>query len=273
MNETPPEPITAERPILQEFRDDLKSPEIQFGRCAVTGEWGKVVAIDLGALAFEHPDFDNGVEYDPDTKEVTFTKWRPIVHQSQVSLSEGGLEKVLSWMRNQASPVPSVTPNLVYQWLVRYEDGHILSQFCHDPETEGEIEHTSREIDYSRNVIQCEILPRDVSDTDLPKYALDLREGTFFKDGVCINAEIDYEGIFDPEQHKLVYMRKVMATFGSRIRPKSMARDIALATSAVNQLLGWSMDGKGGFLRENEELPCCVISIDDYGMWRAYRQV
>lgn len=259
-----------EKLLLQEFRDDLQAPMIEFGRCAVTGEFGKVAVIDLGALSFEHPDVDKGVDYDTKTKKVTFNNWKPIIHQSHVCLSESGLRRVLEWMGNQANPVPSHTPDLVYQWLVRYTDGSILSQFRMG-ENEEEEEVRSSLIEFDR-VAQCEVIPRELGDTSLPKFALDLRSGNFFRDGQCINEEIDYPGTFDPEVHTLAYGRKVMATFGSHLKPGRMSRTIHIASSSVHQILGWSEGGKAG-LHNDARLPCSIISIDDNGLWRPYKQV
>lgn len=245
-----------DRPELPiRFRDDLRQPHVEWGRCGITGEWAPVVAVDLGDLSIEAPQVDKGVEYDPETKEVIFTCWRPVRFNTQVAISKRGLEMLLNYMENQDVPVPSVTPHLVYGWEVMYRTGDALRQFEFDATDCKEIERHSGDIDWP-NVQQMSIVPRE---GDLPTYTYVATSKRFWRGGEDITAELDFDGEF-PEDATPYYARKVTHTFGSVIKADSMERDVTCVSSTVLQLLGWEhTDGRR-----------CIISIDVRGNWRPW---
>lgn len=248
------------------FRDDLREPEIQFGRCSVTGEWGKVVAVDMGDIAIECPVTDSGVEVDPITGEITFTKWKPAVFSSQATFSQEGLRLLQEWMQGRASPIPKIEPVLVYKWVVTYLDGSVLCQYITDA-VGNEIEINSREIQWDKGVSQISIIPRFTDEGSLPSFTFVTATGAFFKNGEQI--DVDYAGTY-PEDAQLVYARKVTHTFGSVVGTQ-LARTLQSAHTTVLQLLGWHLDGVSG-LETGNQRPCCVIAVDDRGNWRPWKQ-
>lgn len=251
---------------LQEFCDDLRAPKVTFGRCGITGEWGKIVAIDLGDISIEIPDVDDGVEFDQDTKKVNFTKSKPVVLHNQALLSKPGLQRLMDFIDSQENPIPAVTPELVYKWQVNYTDGTALSQFITDSKN-GEItESNSSEIDHSR-VVQLSIVanfPELPRSADLPTYTFVKETGKFY----CNGQEIDttYEGSYQSDS-ELIYARKVSMTFGSAMKYNSMDRDIQNVHSSVLQLIGWKTGGLHG------SGPGCIIAIDERGYWRPYEYI
>lgn len=237
------------------FRDDLREPKVVFGRCCITGEWGKCVTIDLGDIAVDAPDTSRGVEYDPESGEVKFNVWKPAIFNNQATFSEKGLEILLDYSRSQENPIPAVTPVLVYQWRVTYTDGSGLSQF-QAGEAGQEIEVNSAEIERDR-VAQVSVLPREVSEDVLPTFTFVLETGKFYKAGVEIDPE--YPEAY-PEQATYFYARKVTHTWGSIMQQDSLNRSIDTAHTTVLQLLGWEAGDKH-----------CIIAIDDRGNWRPWR--
>lgn len=248
------------------FRDDLREPTVAFGRCSITGDWGKVVNIDTGDIAIEAPVTDSGVKYDPVTGEVEFTEWRPVVFAGQVSFSEAGLERLLAWAKDQSSPIPSITPNLVYKWQVLYKDGGALCQFEHDLDG-GEVEINSRNIEWARGVQQISVVPRHTNEGSLPNYTYVPESGKFFCNGVEL--DVDYDGAM-PENAQVVYCRKVTHTFASAMG-EDLSRQLTTAHTTVLQILGWHVDGVPGVEATNQN-PCCLISIDPNGNWRPWKQ-
>lgn len=253
---TPPEEAKA----LQAFRDDLRDPHVTFGRCCITGEWGKVIAVDLGDISILTPDTENGVEYNKG--KVTFTKAIPKVFSNQATFSKSGLEKLMAFMDSQENPIPAVTPELVYMWQVTYPDGSGHSQFEVDPATFEEVEINSSVIDHSR-VKQLSILPNPnvVKAQGLPTYTFVKETGKFFESGVEIDTMYNSNYVNDSE---VIYARKVNMTFGSAMITNSLDRGIQTVHSSVLQLIGWKVGGLQG------QGPGCIIAVDERGRWRPY---
>lgn len=251
--------ITEREAVL--FRDDLRKPEIAFGRCAVTGEFGSVVAIDLGDISVQVPDHEEGVEYDEETGKAKFTKWNPVVFNCQASLSVTGLEHLLAWAKNQDTPMPTVTPELYYQWIVRYTNGSALAQFKFEDGVE--VETNSSEIDYS-NVEEITLSPRRMG---LPTYSYRVSTQKFFKDGEEIDTDYLGAGSTAPMP---IYFRRVTNVFGSGMGT-GLNREISVASSSVLQVFGWSENRDLNTIRSTD-MPCNLIAVDEFGNWRAWRQ-
>ena len=220
-----------------------------FGRCCVTGEWGKCIALDLGDMSIQTPDTERGVIQDIDTGKVTFTCWQPTIIHSQVTVSEDGLTKMLEFMKSQPNPIPPVNPELVYMWHVLYKDGTPLQQFSE----EGETRYADINL---ANVTYFSVLPRVPG---LPMYVFEKVTGKIYKDG--IDLDLGYGGLYIPES-TIFYGRAINHTWGSP-EQVSLDREITNACTTVLQLLGWKVDGG----------PCCIIAIDARGNWRPYDYV
>jgi hypothetical protein len=244
----------------------LTETHVTFGRCCITGEWGKCLALDLGDIAISAPDTTKGVNYNPDTGEVTFTVWKPVVFASQALFSEKGFETLLEFIRNQENPVPKVTPILVYQWRVLYTDGSTLSQFQVNPETGFEEETNSGKIDYSR-LVQMSLVPRN--DTVLPTYTFVRESGKFFKNGEEL--DVAFDGPYIPHA-EVVYGRKVTTTWSSGMEGQTLDRNILNVHAGVVQLLGWKIGGLPATIQQTND-PGCVIGIDERGNFRPWHYV
>lgn len=225
---------------LRAFRDDLREPKVSFGRCCITGEWGKVVAIDLGDISINTSDEG------------------PKVFNNQALFSKVGLEKLINYMDSQDNPIPTVTPELVYKWQVSYVDGSAISQFRINPETMEEEETCSKEINFSQ-VAQFSIVPRKEG---LPTYTFVKETGKIYKNGVELDLNYKAPYIADSE---IVYARKVNIVFGSVVQQNSLDRNIQASHSSVLQLIGWKAGGLHG------SGPGCIIAIDERGHWRPYQ--
>lgn len=244
---------TAPNEKLQEFRDDLRQPEVKFGRCALTGEWGKCVAIDLGDICIHTPDVERAIV--DDSGQITFDVWKPVVFENQVTFSEQGLQKLLAYAQSQENPIPSLTPVLVYEWQVLYTDGSSIRQYKSDPETYEEIEVNSREIDFDR-IAQFSVISRQ---GDLPNYTFVKETGCFYRDGQLL--DLDYEGPYQ-EASVTVYARRVTHSYSSQTF--GLSREISSTYTNVLQLLGWKVGGLKG------PGPGCLIGIDERGNWRQH---
>ena len=238
-----------------DFRDDLRQPQVVFGRCAVTGEFGKCVALDLGDISIQTPDTERGVEIDTDGK-VTFQNWKPVVFENQITISDEGLKKLLAYTESQDNPIPSLSPELVYIWQVLYKNGSGLRQYRVNSETGNEEEVISSEINWDQ-VKEISVIPR--YDTSLPTYTFVPENGKFYKNGQEI--DIMYEGIYNSESH-IVYARKVTHSWGSQAID-SLSRNITNNNTSVLQLLGWKTDNG---LK-------AVIGIDERGNWRPFEYI
>jgi len=238
------------------FRPGLQTPPIAFGRCCVTGEYGKVVNVDLGDICIEGPDVDNGVEYDPDTKKVTFTQFKPNIIKALLSISEAGLRLLLAHSEGHGNPVPAITPPSVYAWRVLNADGSVQSQFQHNEAMEL-VEQHSGVINWE-NVRQLSVVPKDPADVDLPTYTLDLPTCRFYKAGVEL--DVDYGHETGGDGTRGFYARKNTITFGSVVE-ENMSRSVKPIHITVLQLLGWVNEPSG---------KKCVIGIDERGNWRPF---
>lgn len=248
---------------LQAFRDDLREPKVTFGRCCVTGEWGKVIAVDLGDISIIAPDIENGVEYNDG--KVTFTKAKPKVFSNQATFSRDGLEKLMSYMDSQENPIPAVTPELVYMWQVTYPDGTGRAQFETNPLTFEQYENNSSVIDHSK-IVQLSIIPNrdEPKAAELPTFTFVKDTGKFFKSGEELDTMFDTEYTKDSE---VIYARKVNMTFGSAMITNSLDRGIQTVHSSVLQLMGWKVGGLQG------AGPGCIIAVDERGQWRPYEYI
>jgi hypothetical protein len=240
-----------------EFRDDLRKPKVVFGRCGITGEWGKCITIDLGDISVQTPDTERGVTIDDETGSAEFKFWKPVIIQNQMTVSELGLRKLLEYMESQDNPIPVLTPELVYKWMVIYDDGSALTQFRIKPDTEDEEEVNSREIDFSR-VAQISIVPH--FDPELPTYTFVKETGKIYRAGEEI--DLMYDGLYQPEA-TVVYARKVTHTWGSQAT-NDLSRHITNTHTNVVQLLGWKVGGLQG------PGPGMIIAIDERGNWRPF---
>lgn len=242
---------------ITQFRDDLREPSVSFGRCAVTGEFGPVINIDLGDLSVEAPNVDKGVEIDPETKEITFTCWRPVIFETNISLSEMGLVKLLEYLKSQDSPIPAVKPVLLYMWQVMYTDGSVQAQFELNATTQEEEEFHSGVIDFTR-IHQISVVPRGIN-SELPTATYVVEGHKFFVGGKEIDVEYDNLPSI-PEDVLPYYARKVTHTWGS-VMGAHLTRDVQNAHTTVLQLVGWQTpDG----------LHKCIVSIDERGNWRPW---
>jgi hypothetical protein len=246
---------------VEPFRDDLREPKVLFGRCCITGEWGKVIGIDLGDISLEAPDTENGVLFE--NGKVTFTKANPIILNSQATFSRDGLEKLMAYLDSQDNPIPSITPELVYKWHVLYTNGAGISQFVSDQNTYETVEIPSGDIDFSR-LRQISVVPNFPAVAraqGLPTFSFVKEKGTFYQGGQEL--DVMFNGEYDPES-SVVYARKVNITFGSQMEPNGLDRNITGAYTSVLQLLGWKVGGLTG------PGPGCIIAIDERGHWRPY---
>lgn len=251
---------------LQAFRDDLREPKVTFGRCAITGEWGKVAAIDLGDISIDVPDIEEGVVYDEATKQVNFTKAKPVVFQNQALFSKEGLEKLIAYIDSQDNPIPVTTPELVYKWQVTYSDGSALSQFRTSVESGEDEEINSNQIDFGR-IAQVSIVsnfPAVGRAEGLPTFTFVKETGQIYCNGGLF--DLMFDGEYRPDS-EVIYARKVNMTFGSGMVPGSLDRQIMNVHTSVLQLLGWKVGGLHG------EGPGCIIAIDERGNWRPYEYI
>lgn len=234
----------------------LRQPQVVFGRCHVTGEWGKVVALDPGDICLQIPDTERGVEYDPETEGVKFTFFKPFVIHTQLTLSEEGLQKLLDYSKDQENPIPALSPDLMYKWTALYKDGSALSQFKINGNDEVE-EVDSTSID-PEQVAQISL--EGHLKENLPKYTYVIESGKFYRDGVEL--DVGYPGKH-PSGAPFYYRRRVTGTWGGVIPQGGMSRSMSTHTSVV-QLLGWAENPDGGA----DKGACCIIGIDEMGNWR-----
>ncbi len=246
--------IPQKEDMVVAWRDDLRAPEVVFGRCCLTGEWGTCAALDLGDIVIEAPDTTKGVEIDPVTQEINFTVWKPVTFHNIGTFSKAGLQMLMDFMDEKGSVIPTLTPILYYMFKVLYTDGSCLTQFRIDPATEEEEELHSGHIDFSR-VSQISVVPHLVTDAELPTYTFDKSTGKFFKNGQEL--DIEYDGIY-PDNAEVFYAREVIHSLGSTISGDMHRSIYPIRPASVVQLLGWKVPGG----------PQCVIGISDDGSWR-----
>jgi hypothetical protein len=237
------------------LRPDIRPPELVFGRCAVTGEWGPCITIDLGNISIDAPVITEQVDYDPDTKAVVFNKWEPVIFQQNLTVSRNGLAMLMNYLDSQENPIPAITPNLVYKFQIMHRDGSIVSQFEYD-ENGKESESDTKGVDWAR-VKEIRIVARYTDESQLPTYIFNCETGKFYQNG----QEIDtyYEKAM-PEGAIPFYARDTHLTFGSILKPNSLNRQIEVGSASVIQCLGW----------ETKEARC-IIGVDERGAWRPWK--
>jgi hypothetical protein len=246
------------------FLKGIREPEVAFGRCALTGEWGPVVNLDMGNVFIETPNTDKGVLYDERTKEVTFTAWKPLPIERQIAVSRQGLQFLMHMMDGAESPIPAITPESIYQWAVMYKDGNVISQFFYD-DAFKEQEQNSGVIVWPE-VHELRLLPHHADNETLPQYTYVPDTNKFYRNG----SEIDpmYVGQ-RPEGADIIYCRFNTITMGSTLKPGSMVRALSLGHVTVYQCVGWCVGGLAA-LGDNTAKKC-VICVDERGNWRPWR--
>jgi hypothetical protein len=249
---------------LVAFRDDLRQPSVEFGRCIITGNYGKVVTLDLGDIAIDTPNPESA-RLNEEGK-VVFDSWRPVIFGNMATISPDGLQLLLNYLNSQDNPIPSITPLLRYMWRILYKGGGAISQFEIDPHTGVEIEHTTSDIDFS-SISEISLTPHYPDDNEiLPVFIFSSESGKIYYQGKPLDTE--YKGAsFDPLKHQIIYARKVTHTFGSFKNPTGV-RGVSSVNSNVLQLLGWM---EGGIIGMNDpSCEGCVIAIDERGSWRPW---
>jgi hypothetical protein len=245
------------------FRSDLRKPVVAFGRCAVTGEWGETIGVDMGSISIDVPNTEKGVKIHDDGR-VEFTIWEPRVVEQQLSLSRKGLCMLFEYMRDQESPIPSITPELVYQWCVMDPEGGVTTQFVFDAEGK---EHEQASDDQA--IMGCRelrLLPHGVDNSVLPQYAYSPEINTFYKNGIPIDTMFDAER---PLEASTVFCRQNTITMGSTIKPGSLSRALQLGHVTVLQCIGWCV---GGITALNDPTAKkCMICVDERGNWRPWK--
>lgn len=248
---------------LAAFRNDLRAPHVVFGRCVLTGQWGKCVALDLGDMVFHAPNVEEGVRQDLETGKISFTQFDPVTFNNQALFSEAGLQMLLQYCQSQDNPIPTLTPDLVYQWKVLYSDGSGLCQFRSDGQ-DGVIEATGADIDFAR-VHQLSVSPRLLPEDVLPTYSFIKATGQFYKGSEPL--DVGYEGPYVPDS-EIVYCRKVAHTWASNMGTQ-LDRTISPVHTNVLQIMGWRVGGLPAVV-DRQPTPGCLIAIDERGNWRPY---
>lgn len=248
---------------LRPFRDDLRDPQMVFGRCTVTGEWGNCIALDLGPISIEAPDATRGVTLDEDGN-VQFSVWNPYVFQNQLTISPAGLMLLLNWSEGKTASLPEIKPNLVYAWQIMFNDGARMCQYHIDPDTGEEVETNTREVDWSQ-VSQIDIVSHYPEERTLPVYTFITATGKIYKDNVELDLAYDEPM---PEDASPCYARHNNHTYSSLMIQRSLSRDIIVQNSKIYQILGWRVGGLGSGVNL-----CCLIAIDEKGEWRAFEYV
>lgn len=223
-----------------------------FGRCLVTGEFGPVVRVKLGEFGYSVPSTEKGVEYDKETGEVNFTVHEPKQFEVEGMFSAEALESMLVALKEGKNPIPEVSPKSPYMWRMLLTDGRTLSQF----DSEGENSFKEVEENWG-NVAQVNLVP--FPGEDLPNYTLDVKSGTFFRNGQPIPyEELGYEKEFEGADRG-EYFRKVTIVFGSPVDAQTGHREIETSYTSVLQVFGWIKGDKK-----------MLIAVDDRGEWREW---
>jgi hypothetical protein len=242
------------------FRPDLRPPAIQVGKCAVTGELGKVVAVDLGDLAVTMPAH---WLQDRDSRKYRKVPAETKTINAQVTLSQNGLRLLADWMDNQDNPIPAVKPDRCYQWQVLFRDGSALKELEYDGV--GTIVENRFPEERVHEVVQFSYV--DASMRGLPTYTFDTRTGEFWKNGEKIDLDFEERYLGDVPGCRLVQARQVHLLFGSSgYGANPLGRDIHVAYDNVLYVLGWKI---GPYPETG--VPSCLIAIDGQGNWRSYQ--
>lgn len=226
--------------------------KVAFGRCAVTGEWGKCMSINLGDISVQAPDTENGVVSDPDGR-VRFTQWAPVTFNTQVTLSEAGLQQLMDQCKSAENPLPTLNPDLVYGWEARYKNGCTVRQFTRHYPTEVETRYGDLEL---KEVFEMSLMGRGIA--GLASYSINMEKGKFYQNGQPI--DVGYEGDYSEDALPFA-ARKIVHTWGSEVHDAE--RSVTNAYTTVLYLLGWtSANGTR-----------CLIAVDNRGSWRPFDYV
>lgn len=239
------------------FREDLRQPKAMFGRCGITGEWAQCIAVDLGDVSIPYPDMEKA-QFDTAFKRVTFPELIYKSLQIQLMVSKKGLEILSSMLEHQSkNSGVTVTPKLVYQWSVYYNDGETLNQFTEEDDIL--IEHTLRDIDFDR-VTAIELNPLIA---DLPTYKFNLATGEIRKNDELLDFTYTKHTPFLPGETEIVLCRQNTILFGST--QEDLERDVEVSNVSTLYLLGWRVGGISA-----EAGKGLVIAVDERGYWRPF---
>ena len=251
-----PTPVpTSLEEILQANR---RMPEVEFGRCAITGEWSKCITVDLGDMSILHPGY---MKHDSDGSEE-WIEPETVVYSNQVTLSTQGLDALKGYLESQDNPIPLILPNLVYQWFVIFRNGESLTQFHYDETGSIPVEEKFP-LDRITDIIQVSLQP--IEDTRLPNYSFVWETGLFYCNGQLLDT--GYEDVYNPAKALPINTRFNSVMFASAIKPNGLGRFINHAHN-VTYSLGWI-----GGAWDNKEVPRNLIAIDSTGEWREYDQI
>lgn len=246
------------------IRPDLRLPSVSFGRCVITGEWGKVVNLDPGDMVIKCPVLDNDkIDYDPVTGQVNFREYEDKYIQTNISVSEEGLRQLLAFAESEENPIPTLSHNSTYMWSVMYTDSGGLRQFGYD-DNQQEIEFQYSDIDLAR-VAQFSVVPR--LDPTLPSFTFVKDSGKFYKNGVEVDTE--YDGEYDPTAN-LFYARKVTHTTASALSVDGLTREIKSVHTSVLQLIGWHQGPRDTVENQTSTERGFVLAIDERGSSRGW---
>lgn len=256
-------------PGFDDLIPSLRQPKIEFGRCAITGQFGKCVAVDLGNITVDEPNPDAGYYID-DKGKVMPNAFRPAIFASQVTLSVEGLSRLAVYLGIAESPIPGITPAEIYQWEIQFKNGTTIRQFYHEgTEEKRNTEDLNCDIDWGQ-ALSLTIRPHNQPEGSLPFYSYSVHSGDFFRNGVAIT-DLDYEVTDnDPTTFTIVYFKKVHHTFGTGVLPGSMERQFTGCHSTMLQVFGWADGGLAAVLDPDCTKSCCLIGIDERGEWRPY---
>jgi hypothetical protein len=250
----------------------IRQPKIEFGRCAITGQFGKCVAVDLGSITVDEPNPKAGYHLN-DAGEIEPNAFRPAIFASQVVLSEVGLLRLAAYVAGGESPIPGITPDEVYQWEVQRKDGSAQRQFYHEEAEEKRVTWDLNTINWDE-FLSLTVRPHNMPEGALPFYSYSLVTHDFMRNGVVID-DLDYYHdedlpVPDDDEMKVVYFKKVHHTYGTAVHLGSMQRNFTGQHSTVLQVFGWAVGGIEAVIDPEAKTPCCLIGVDERGEWRPY---
>lgn len=232
-------------------RTDLRPPAVQFGRCLITGEWGAVVALDLGDLTVNSPITTEGVEFDQNGQPV-FTKWQPHIFETSATFSKQGLEMLLKSLADQDVPVPPIKPPSAYMWQLLMASGAVIPQFSLIPGTEEFEERHTGGINWA-DVKQISLVPFEKA--DLPTFTYNVETDQFYRAGALIDVDYGQER----PANALPYAKRHVSITTASAMGAGLARNVGAANITVNQWIGWETPDK---------TRACIIAVDERGGWR-----
>ena len=239
-----PEPIID---IEKLFRPDRRKPMVTFGHCAITGEWGTVVSIDLGDLKIKAPEIPNEEPQD-------------IVYHSQLTVSAEGLRTLLQYVENSDNPIPEIVPDLAYQWSILYADGSGLNQYYYD-DTMGQYLTYAFPLDRQSEIKQLSLIPRIGG---LPVFTYNAESSSFYVDGKEVSTE--YVPMI-PVDTRLPIVATINTINVSSHGFGGLSRTFN-AMHTATFLLGFIGGGWG-----DNTKPRNIIAVDSKGFWRPYDQL